>query len=145
MEGITKGNGIDFGAFRTRNIQRNGCRKLMIFRGDISKIMTEFLQNMPTGQKDCSNDNIGEFFKVYARLLRHLEAFFSILCKRRFHLNDLDVEKAMRYCYAIESLWRYLKISVTPKLHLFIVHLLRSMERGQGFGDLVEDSGEQSH
>ena len=63
--------------------------------GEITKYMTEFLQSMPTGQKNCSDEEIGEFFEVYARLLGHLEAFFSILCKKRFHLNDSDVYKAM--------------------------------------------------
>ena len=36
-------------------------------------------------------------------------------------------------------------MSVTPKLHLLFVHLLRFMERVQGVGDLVEDAGERSH
>ena len=46
---------------------------------------------------------------------------------------------------AIENLWRYLKMSVTPKLHLLFVHLLRFMEQVQGFGDLGEDAGERAH
>ena len=75
----------------------------------------------------------------------HLEAFFPIICKKRFYFNDLDVEKSMLHRDAIENLWRYLKMSVTPKLHLFFVHLLRFMERVQGFGDLVEDAGELAH
>ena len=51
----------------------------------------------------------------------------------------------MRHRDAIENLWIYLNISVTPKLHLLFVHFLRSMERVQGFGDLVEDAGERAH
>ena len=46
---------------------------------------------------------------------------------------------------AIENLWRYLKMSVTPKLHLLFVHLLIFLERVQGFGDLGEDAGERAH
>ena len=107
--------------------------------------MTELLQSMTVGQKNCSNKDIGEFFGVYARLSGHLEAFFSILRKKRFHLNDSDVDKAMRHCDAIENLWRYLKMSVTPKLHLLFVHLLRFMEQVQGFGNLGEDYGERAH
>ena len=84
---------------------------------------------MPTGQKNCSDEEIGELFGVYTRLLGHLEAFFSILCKKRFHLNDSDVDKAMLHRDTIENLWRYLKISVTPKLNLLFVCLLRFLER----------------
>ena len=51
----------------------------------------------------------------------------------------------MRHCGAIENLWRYLKTSVTPKLHLLIVCLLRFLGRVQVFGNLGEDSGERSH
>ena len=36
-------------------------------------------------------------------------------------------------------------MSVTPKLHILFVHLLRFLERVQGFGDLGEDAGERSH
>ena len=36
-------------------------------------------------------------------------------------------------------------MSVTPKLHILFVHLLRFLERVQGFGDLGEDTGEQVH
>ena len=46
---------------------------------------------------------------------------------------------------AIENLWRYLKISVTPKLYILFVHLLIFLERVQVFGDLGEDADEQAH
>ena len=51
----------------------------------------------------------------------------------------------MLHCDAIENLWRYLKMSVTPKLHLLFVHLLIFLERAQGFVDLGEDAGERAH
>ena len=86
MEGVMKDNGIKFGAFRAGDIQGNGCRKLMSCGREITKYMTEFLQNMPAGQKNCSDEEIGELFGVYARLLGNLEAFFSIIFKKRFHL-----------------------------------------------------------
>ena len=100
---------------------------------------------MLAGQKICSDEEIGELFGVYARLLGHLEAFFSILCKKRFHLNNSGVHKAILHRDAIENLWRYLKMSVTPKLHLLSVHLLRFIGRVQGFGDLGKDSNKWAH
>ena len=74
-----KDNGIDFGAFWAGDMQGNGCRKLMSCGGYITKYMTEFLQSMTVGQKNCSEKDIGELFGVYARLLGHLEAFLSTL------------------------------------------------------------------
>ena len=145
MEGVMKDNRIEFGAFRAGDIQGNGCRKLMSFGGEITKYITEFLQSMPEGQKNYSDKEICELFRVYARFLGRLEAFFSIICKKRFHLNDSDVDKAMLHCDAIENLWRYLKMSVTPKLHLLFVHFLIFLEQVHGFGDLREDSGEPAH
>ena len=93
IESIMKYNGIAFGAFWVGDIQWNGCQQLMSCGGEITTSMTDFLQSIPTGQKNCSNEEIGELFGVYARLLGHLKAFFSILRKKRFHLNDLDVDK----------------------------------------------------
>ena len=55
------------------------------------------------------------------------------------------MEKARLHHDAIENLWRYLKISVTPKLHLLFVHLLRFLERVQGFSHIGEDDGERAH
>ena len=38
--------------------------------------------------------------------------------------NKSDVDKEMLHRDAIENLWRYVKMSVTPKLHILFVHLL---------------------
>ena len=88
MESVMKYNGIKFVAFREVDIQENECQKLMSCGREITKYMTEFLQSILAEQKSCSDEEIGELFGVYVRLLGHLEAFFSILCKERFHLND---------------------------------------------------------
>ena len=53
MQGVMKDNVIKFGAFRAGDIQGNVCRKLMMCGGEITKYMTEFLQIMPVGQKNC--------------------------------------------------------------------------------------------
>ena len=90
-----KDNGIEFGAFQAGDVQGNGCRKLMSCGGEIKKYMTEFLQSILAGNKNCSDEEIGDFLGVYTWLLGHLEAFFSIFCKKQFHLNDLDVDKAI--------------------------------------------------
>ena len=36
-------------------------------------------------------------------------------------------------------------MSMTPKLHLLFVRLLRFLEQVHGFGDLGEDAGEWAH
>ena len=59
--------------------------------------------------------------------------------------SSYDVDKAMLHRDAIDNFWRYLNISVTPKLHLLFVHLLIYLKRVQGFGDLGEDFGERAH
>ena len=106
MKSVMKDNRIEFGACWAGDIQGNGYWKLMSCGGEIKNSMTEFLQSMPSGLKICSYEEIGELFGVYNRLLGHLEAFFSILRKKLFHLNDLDVDKKMRHRGAIENLWR---------------------------------------
>ena len=84
MEGVMKDNGIEFGAFRAGDIQGNGCWKLISRGGEITKYMTELLQSIPAVQKNCSDEDIGELFGVYAQLLGHLQAFFPIFCKNGF-------------------------------------------------------------
>ena len=55
MEGVMKDNGIEFGEFWTGDIQVNGCRELMSCGGEITNYITELLQSMPAGQKNCSD------------------------------------------------------------------------------------------
>ena len=71
-----KDNGIEFGAFRAGDIQGNGCWNLMSCGREITNYMTEFLQSMPAGQKNCSDEEIGELFGVYNPFLGHLVVFF---------------------------------------------------------------------
>ena len=60
-------------------------------------------------------------------------------------MEDSDLEKAARHRDAIGNLWRYLNMSITPKLRLLFGHLLGFLEQVQGFGDLGEDAGERAH
>ena len=79
-----KDNIIEFGAFRAGDIQGNGCRKLMSCGGEITKYVMEFLQSLPEGQNNCSDEVIGELFRVYARLLGHWRTFFQFFARNGF-------------------------------------------------------------
>ena len=52
----------------------------------------------------------------------------TILRTREKQGSPYDVDKAMLHRDAIENLWRYPKISVTPNFHLLFVHLSRFLE-----------------
>ena len=71
-----------------------------LWRGDF-KVYDVVPTEYSGREKNCSNEEICELSGVYARLLGNFEAFFSILCKKRFHLNDSDVDKAMLHSDAI--------------------------------------------
>ena len=43
------------------------------------------------------------------------------------------------------NLWRYLKTSVTPKLHCIEDHTVTFLQYKNSFGDIGEDVGEQAH
>ena len=85
-------------------------------------------------------------YALVSEMQNQIEAALTTILRTREKQGSLyDVDKAMLHRYAIENLWRYLKISGTPKLHLLFVHLLRFMRRVKGFGDLGEDTGERAH
>ena len=43
------------------------------------------------------------------------------------------------------NLWRYLKSSVTPKLHCIEDHAVTFIQYKNSFGDIGEDVGERAH
>ena len=65
-----------------------------MWRGDY-KEYDVFPTEYASRTENCSDEDIGELFGVYARLLGHLEAFFSILLQETVYLNDSDVDKAI--------------------------------------------------
>ena len=102
MEGVMKDNGIEFGEFRAGDIQGNGCRKLMSCGGEITKYMAEFLQSMPAGQKNCSDEEIGESFGVYAPFLLDLppllpDYHYLPLSDAHIHQHPLQGRRTLRY------------------------------------------------
>jgi hypothetical protein len=45
----------------------------------------------------------------------------------------------------VEKLWNEIGLSLTPKLHTLMRHVLEHMRRVGGFGEILEDHVEKSH
>jgi hypothetical protein len=145
MEGVMKEEGIDRGAMFGGDLQGGACRRLMSRRGNIISGWKRELLCLPTEQFQVSEDKIWEVLDLFERLLGHLDALFSICRTKRFHMTNNQLEAAKDHRDQVLALWRFLGMSVTPKLHAIEDHLLEYLTRFGGIGDIGEDEGERGH
>jgi hypothetical protein len=59
--------------------------------------------------------------------------------------NGPKIQKAEKHRDRISNLWRYLRLSATPKTHLVEGHAIGLCEKHGGFGGLGEDEGKRAH
>ena len=145
MEGVIKEEGIDRGAMFRGDLRGGACRRLMVRRANVICGWKRELLCLPTEQFQVSEDKIWEVLDLFERLLGHLDALFSICRTKRFHIMNNQLEAAKDHRDQVLALWRFLGMSVTPKLHAIEDHLLEYLRRFGGIGDIGEDEGERGH
>ena len=104
-----------------------------------------YLLGLPEDQKQCTDEERREVCEIHKRLLGHMDGFFSEVRVKRFHVSDAGMVKAEMYRRHVLSIWRYIKLSVTPKLHVLEDHSVGLCVKHKGFGDLGEDAGKRAH
>jgi hypothetical protein len=146
IEDILCRHKISRGAYHGGDIQGNGCRTLMTRRTEIMGDIRNCLLGIDENQrKHCSIADIDLLCDVTERGLGHLDALFSILRARRFHVDDAMIRTAEAHRDQIMALYRHLKMSITPKLHCVEDHAIYLLRQHLGFGDIGEDAGERAH
>jgi hypothetical protein len=61
-------------------------------------------------------------------------------CPNRFSINQ-TIAIGCKQAQKASNLWHYLKLSVTPKVHLVEAHAMGLCEKHNGFGGLDKDEG----
>jgi hypothetical protein len=148
FESVMKENGLDFGEYNGRDMQGNACRDFLEKRVAIFYGMESYVLSLPEEHKGETDDNITtRVFELHSRLMGHLDALIAFLSTKRFQLdtNGPEKQKAKKHRDRLSNLWRYLKLSVTPKVHLVEAHVIGLCEKHNGFGGLGEDEGERAH
>jgi hypothetical protein len=140
-----KREGVDRGAMFGCDLQGPAIQHLMRRWANIIGGWKRELLYLPTEQFQVSEDKIWEVLDLFERLLGHLDALFSICRTKRFHMTNNQLEAAKEHRNQILALWRYMGMSVTPKLHAIEDHLLEYLTRFGGIGDIGEDEGERGH
>jgi hypothetical protein len=148
LESVMKENGLDFGEYQGRDMQGNACREFLEKRVKIFDGMQSYVFGLPEEQqREADGIMTARVFELHSRLMGHLDALISFLSTKRFHLdrNGPEKQQAEKHRDQLSNLWRYLKLSVTPKCHLMEGHVIGLCERHNGFGGLGEDEGERAH
>ena len=133
------------GVFHGGDFQGEAVRGLMSKREEIFKLLKENLLDLPEEQKYFDDDTITQMSDLHERLFGHMDAFFSLARTKRFHLMDAMIDRAEKHVEHILHLWRYLGLSVTPKIHCIEDHIIPLLRKLRGIGDLGEDAGERAH
>jgi hypothetical protein len=82
---------------------------------------------------------------AYERMLGHLDGIFSVCRIKRYHVQAHHLVSAKAHRDNVLAFWRYVGLSVTPKMHCLEDHVVPYMEKYGGFGDMGEDEGERGH
>jgi hypothetical protein len=74
----------------------------------------------------------------------HLDALIAFLLTKQFQLdtNGPEKHKAEKHRDRLSNLWRYLRLSVMPKVHLVEAHAIGLCKKQNGFGCLDKDEDE---
>ena len=71
--------------------------------------------------------------------MTNLDGFLSGMRTIRFHLTEETVARTDRYRERTLALWRYLGMSVTPKMHCIECHAIPLLRKHKAFAGLGED------
>ena len=139
-------NGVDCAVyFGGDKLQGGPCRKFVGERAPITSAWRDDILQLPDEQKYVNESEIFRKIDLHEELFGHIDALFSICRTKRYHLTNEQLESAKAHRDHVLALWRYLGLSVTPKLHCIEDHLIEFLERFGGLGDAGEDEGERGH
>ena len=124
------------------------CKRLLQHINEIfdiiKKIATKRLQHqIHAGVNRCLFQELTSCFELYHNLFRTLDHTFSLL--RIPGPNEEEIDDIRKSLLVLESLWREIKISITPKAHVMFVHTLEQVIDFDGIADKVEDYVEKAH
>jgi len=113
-------------------------------------IRDHILEKIPENER-AGNDEICDFLSKYSNVLLVFDKIFSTARARIGSLDDGEIQTLVEYIKQALVLWRRLKLSVTPKIHVLEDHLVEQLvkeENGlilRGIGEFTEDFVEQAH
>ena len=91
-----------------------------------------------------SENNIDIYYKEHKQILTEMDNAYR--CVKTLTITDALITKTKDHICKTMSLWRKLKIPVTPSAHLFEDHIVYQMENiVGGLADKSEDHIERAH
>ena len=124
------------------------CKRLLQHINEILVVVkdeatTRLQQQIDAGVDRCTLQELTSCFKLYRNLFRTLDHTFSLL--RIPGPNEQEIDDIRKSLVVLESLWREIKISITPKAHVMFLHTLEQVIDFDGIADKVEDYVEKAH
>jgi len=135
--------GCNRGVAHGGDFQGDAIRTIMGRRTEVFSQLKTKLLAVDSAAKKFPDNRIVELCDTYELVLGHLDAIFSIARTKRFHLTTQMTNKCSAHIKELVFYWDRVKLSKTCKLHGLDRHLVPTMSRIGGFGDLGEDSGER--
>ena len=121
------------------------CRRLLT---DIEVIMEnikiESIKKINNNiNNKCTLEKLTKVFDDYMNLFRVMDLVFSNL--RIPSPNKDEIANVKESKYVMETMWRDLELSITPKAHILFEHAIPQFEKYGGIADKVEDFVEKAH
>ncbi len=129
------------------DILGNECRKLMAWSRPIFEQIKAFLldQLEEDGGSERAKTEVRKRCDIVAKALLLFDGFLSLVRTEHKDLTPQHITKAREYATKSVSVWRVMKLSVTPKCHASKDHACDQLELLKGLADFCEDWVEQLH
>jgi hypothetical protein len=129
------------------DILGNECRKLMAWSRPIFEQIKAFLldQLEEDGGSERAKTEVRKRCDIVAKALLLFDGFLSLVRTEHKDLTPQHITKAREYATKAVSVWRLMKLSVTPKCHASEDHACDQLELLKGLADFCEDWVEQLH
>ena len=117
------------------------CTKLMRNADAVFDAIRTLLKAIPPLQRQANDNDIDDLCFTLARLLKHLDASFSIAYKGAKTVTQEDKIKFKAHVKKIDKLWKACDLGYPVKLHVLVAHMPDYL----GNGERTEEFMEQQH
>ena len=113
-------------------------REMMVKGPEVLKAIADFLKLRRTAEMSASDDEIDVFCDSIGKIHLQLDSVFSLVNTKRGELTDVVTKKLEDHLDELLKHWAHANLSITPKLHALLDHIVGQLRRTGGTADMGE-------
>lgn len=104
----------------------------------ICDVISSLLKSIPALEGQAADNDTDDLCITIARLLRHLDALFSIAYKGERIVTEEDKAKFVSHSTKLDRLWKKYDLGYPVKLHVLVAHMPHYLRNGERTEEFME-------